>query len=429
MYNFVIIIIGKLLSKFISAFKLGSGSTWPGHIALKLNRNFVKDTMHNSSSKKVLIAGTNGKTTTGKLITSILTNNGFIAFHNDFGANLLNGIASSLILNSSFLGKIKSDYAIFEVDENALPITIESINPDFIILLNLFRDQLDRYGEIDSIAKKWKEIFNELTTKTKLVLNADDPLIASLGLSLKNKAYYFGLNDKALASPAISDVADSIFCLNCSSKLNYDAVYFSHLGNWSCPKCSFKKPKLDIEKFSTYPLPGTYNMYNTLASVLFAKLSGILEKNIASALKGFKPAFGRQEIIKTNGKEVVVLLSKNPTSFNESLRTVKKLCGKDIFIILNNRIPDGRDVSWIYDIDFENLLTDDQSIVVSGDRAYDMTMRIKYADHVNEVHTFENFKDGIDYVLNKMTSKRLFVLPTYSAMLDFRKELVGRKLL
>lgn len=427
MKNFLIIIIGKMFSKIICGIKIGCGSTWPGHIALRLNNNIINDIINRSKTRIVLISGTNGKTTTGKLISSILKENDHNVINNIYGANLLNGIASLLVLNSSLLGKIKSDYLVLEVDENALIKAIEHTNPDFIILLNLFRDQLDRYGEIETIKKKWEKSIKCLDTKTKLILNADDPLIASLGINIKNDVYYFGLDDRKIGNKTIGNVADSIICTNCHSKLCYDNVYFSHLGNWYCPKCKLKKPKLNIDNFSLYPLPGIYNKYNTLAAALFARLVDIKDSTIKSSFEKFEPAFGRQEKIKTKGKDFHIFLSKNPTSFNESLRTINSIHGNNFFIILNNRIPDGKDVSWIYDVDFENLINKNQSLTISGDRAYDMATRIKYADKTKKINTFKNYKDGINFLLKSNDISTIYVLATYSAMLEIRKELIRRK--
>jgi len=429
MITYLSTILGKLISLVINKFHFGKGSTWPGHLALKMNNQFIKNKLKDSKTEVILISGTNGKTTTSKLITSILANNGHKVFGNICGANLLNGIASCLILNSSITGKIKADYLIFEIDENALAKVLDYITPDYIILLNLFRDQLDRYGEIDTIFKKWEKNLNNLSFKTKLILNADDPLIASLGMNKKNKVYYFGLTNEKYLSSNSKEPSDSMYCTKCKSKLIYKGIYFSHLGDWLCPNCKLKKPNIDIKSSLPYPLPGTYNKYNTLAALLLAKILKINEKIIVKTFNEFKPAFGRQEEIVINQKKFVIFLSKNPTSFNESLRTVKELNGNNLFIILNSRIPDGKDVSWIYDVDFENLIDNKQKIIISGDRVFDMTLRLKYAEKIANSRSFENYKEAIKYIFNKTNYKTTYVLPTYSAMLDFRKELLGKKLL
>ncbi len=423
MKNLLLINVGKLITAVSRSLNLGHGSTWPGHIALNLNRNFVKDLILGSGLKIILIAGTNGKTTTSKLLQSILEKDSKKVILNESGANLLNGIASALILNTNIFGKIKKNFAIFETDENTLPQVLKEFTPDILVLLNLFRDQLDRYGEVNTIASKWKLAIDKLPKKTKIILNANDPLIACLA-SEKNPLY-FGLEENSNLTH-IQDWADSVFCPKCNSKLEFEKIYFSHIGIWQCKNCGLKTPNLNI-KTSYYPLLGIYNKYNTLAAVLAAKILGISENIIDSALKNFNPAFGRQEKIKIDGKNIQIFLSKNPTGFNESLRTVSN--GKSLLLALNDRIPDGRDVSWIWDVDFENLIKNFSSIVVSGDRAYDLALRLKYASF-KKFEVIENLEKAIKKALeNTPQNQTLYILPTYSAMLETRKILTGKKIL
>ncbi|MDP3987742.1 MAG: MurT ligase domain-containing protein [Candidatus Levybacteria bacterium] len=432
MINIILIFVGKTISKVSKILNVGSGSTWPGHIALSVNKNFVHEVLKKSKIKIILIAGTNGKTTTAKLIQTIFENNKKKVFRNESGANLLNGIASSLLLHSSILSTLDYDYAIFEIDENSLPLALNELEPHTIILMNLFRDQLDRYGEVDSIAKKWKKALKKLSKETTLILNADDPQISFLGKN--TKALYFGLNEKVRQSKQFS--ADSTYCPNCNSKLAYNTTFFSHLGDWKCNKCSEKRPKLDLEDSPFYPLPGIYNIYNTHAALLFAKINNINNLTIQQSLRMFTPAFGRQEIIKAGNKKIHLFLSKNPTSFNQSLRTVVELGGNNVLFVLNDRIPDGRDVSWIWDTNLEELLDTKQNITVSGDRTYDMALRIKYASSSKfQISNFkfqinDKLKNAINESLEKVQkNETLYVLPTYSAMLEVRKILTGKKIL
>lgn len=435
MLNFFLILLGRFISKLSSTFNLGSGSTWPGHIALYLNKDFIKDILSRSKTKTILIAGTNGKTTTGKLIQTILEENRENVFQNQSGANLLNGIASTLIQHSNKAGKINYNFALFEVDENTLPLVINEFIPDYIILLNLFRDQLDRYGEVDTIAKKWKKALEKLPQKTTLILNADDPQIAFLGKKKKNSVYYFGvtkLQSRFGIKPTNRDwryeSTDSNYCPNCNSKLNFKTINFSHLGDWECPSCKLKRPKLDIKNIDYYPLPGIYNWYNSLAAVLFSRVVRISNEKITSGLRKFTPAFGRQETLEIKGKKVKIFLSKNPTSFNESLRTVKELGGKNLLLVLNDRIPDGRDVSWIWDTDIESMIDSFKTITVSGDRCYDMGLRLKYV--FNKFQINDKLKNAIEISLQKISKdEALYILPTYTAMLEVRKILTGKKIL
>ncbi len=424
--NNLLILNGKFIIYISKLLNLGSGSTWPGHIALKVNKNFCKDLLSTTKAKKIVIAGTNGKTTTGKLITSVLEAKHIKNAHNQAGANLINGLASTLISNSNFSGRINQEYIIFESDEFALPQILEEINPDYLICLNLFRDQLDRYGELDTIARKWKDAIKNLGQNTKLILNADDPLISYLGEERKN-VYYFGLEEKENLKN-IKHGADSIHCPKCSARLAYDKIYFSHLGNWSCPNCGLIRPKPKIYSSPYFPLDGLYNKYNILAAYSLLKEENISDNDIITGFKTFLPAFGRQEQIKYKDREIMLLLSKNPTSFNESLSTAVDLGAENLMFILNDRIPDGLDVSWIWDIGIERILNKKLNIAVSGDRCFDMGLRLKYAG------LFTHIEPDASTALDKMVDsleegEKLYILPNYSAMLDIRKVLLGRKLL
>lgn len=443
MVNQILIILGKLVGYASKLLNLGHGSTWPGHIALSINKKFISKLIKaNPHLKIIIIAGTNGKTTTCKLIQTILEKANYRAFQNESGANLLNGIASSMLLRSNILCKLNYDYAIFEVDENTLPQALNQVDADYLVLLNLFRDQLDRYGEVNTIAKKWQKAIGDLPNKTTLILNADDPLITYLGRKIKPKVFYYGLGAWRLCLTKAQHATDSTYCLLCSSKLIFDALSYSHLGIWRCNQCGYKRPTPSLSFAPFYPLVGIYNKYNALAATLLAKEIGISLKNIKFALKSFQAAFGRQESLKVKDKKIQIFLSKNPASFNESLRTIKGLDAEKILLVLNDRIPDGRDVSWIWDVDFEDYIDVFKNITVSGDRAYDMALRIKYLDsakrgaagktqnYISKVKIYENLNDAIKESLKKLAlSETLYILPTYSAMLEVRKILLGKQIL
>lgn len=434
MRNSFLIFLGKLLSNLSLTLNLGSGSTWPGHLALWTNPHFIQDLLKKGHTKVILIAGTNGKTTTSTLIQHILEKSGKKVFQNATGANLLNGIASTLLLNTNTYGKLDADFAIFEVDENALPSLLSEITPDTIILLNLFRDQLDRYGEVNTIVSNWAKALRDLPSTSTLILNADDPEIGYLGNTTKAHVAYFGLDNKKFGQTTFQHASDSIYCPKCRTKLTYSTRYFSHLGDWSCTKCGLKRPPLSLSTFPFYPLPGIYNMYNANAAVLFAKEQGINEKLIESALQTFKPAFGRQEMVTYYSKQIQLFLSKNPTSLNQSLRTVKELHGKYLLLLLNDRGPDGHDISWIWDVDFEDYITPDMHVFISGDRCYDMGLRIKYTQKLPitnyKLQINSDLKNAIDDAVTEMPKEEtLFILPTYSAMLETREIITGKKIL
>lgn len=430
MLNIFLITFGKILSKIVKILKLGDGSTWPGHIALRINKNFIREVLSKSFLQVILIAGTNGKTTTAKLIRTVLEENGKKVLQNKSGANLLNGIASSLLLQSELSGKLKHDFAIFEVDENTLPLILKELSPKYLLLLNLFRDQLDRYGEVDEIARKWRNALESLPKETTLVLNADDPLIANFGILSKTKVYYFGL-DTPHKDRVLEHAADSIYCPACGTKLEYSVIYYSHLGVWRCKGCKLSRPTKNLlSSFSYYPLRGAYNVSNTLAAASVLKQIGLDDKQIVKGFKKFQPAFGRQERIIFRGKNVQIFLSKNPTGFNESMRTIEQEGAKVVLLVLNDRIPDGRDVSWIWDIDFPVF----KNILIAGDRAYDMGLRVKYGTedqkHMSKVKIYESLKIAINEGLEQIGEAEIFyILPTYSAMLEVRKILTGKSIL
>jgi UDP-N-acetylmuramyl tripeptide synthase len=425
--NILIILFGKTFSFLSKRFNLGHGSTWPGHIALKLNPNFTNQILNKSKTEVILVTGTNGKTTTAKLLQTILETNGKKVILNDSGANLLNGIASTIILNSKLNGNLEADFAIFEVDENTLPQVTKTITPNYIIALDLFRDQLDRYGEIDTIARKWKDAYKSLKN-TQFILNADDPQIAFLGNGLTT-AHYFGLDSKG--NNIEEHAADSLLCPKCANRLTFKTHYFSHLGDWSCAKCGLKRPNREINADLFLPLRGTYAIYDIQAAALLAKLTGLTTEQINQGLKNFRPAFGRQEIIKIEDKNIQLFLSKNPTSFNESLRTIAGNNAANLLIVLNDRIPDGTDVSWIWDIDFESLIKKNMNLYLAGDRVYDLALRIKYSDvNILEENIFENLSEAIGKgMLETKANETFYILPTYSAMLETRKIITGKKIL
>lgn len=426
MINLILIFFGKLLTRMIQILKLGNGSTWPGHIALGVNKNFIREVVSGSNIKFIFIAGTNGKTTAAKLIQTVLEESGKKVFHNQSGANLLNGVASTIVLNSNWRGRLPGGFAIFEIDENTLPQILNEITPDYLVLLNLFRDQLDRYGEVDAIARKWNEALKGISKRTKLVLNADDPQIAFLGEKRKG-VVYFGLSKVEGKQAEMEHAADSIYCPVCGSRLVYGVSFYSHLGKWSCRKCGLKRPESNlVSEFSFYPLKGVYNIYNTLAAVAVLREMGLDDEEIVSGLKSFKPAFGRQEKIVYGGKSVELFLAKNPTGFNESLRTIKELGAKTVLLVLNDNVADGKDISWIWDIDFPDF----DVLLVAGERAYDMGLRIKYEGGDRKFKVYESLEKAISDGIERLKGDEvLYVLPTYTAMLSVRKILTGRRIL
>ncbi|HRN96200.1 MAG TPA: Mur ligase family protein [Candidatus Levybacteria bacterium] len=434
------LLAGKFTNAVIKEFNLGSGSTWPGHVALKVNPQFLKDFLKNKKLNIVLVVGTNGKTTTSKLLRHILEENGHRVFQNEEGANLVNGITTSIIRNTNKLGRISYDTAIFEVDENNLPHILKQITPTAIVFLNLFRDQLDRYGEVHTIAQKWKKALVTLPKSTTIILNADDPEIRYLEKNIEGKTYYFSIPDTYFSKKEITHDTDSTHCPECGTKLRFSKIAYSHLGKYTCTKCGFTNEtiKEKIDTFVPTVLSGTYNIYNLQAAIKTAQeIFDLPIEKIHTSLQTFTPAFGRQELIEYKKRNILMLLSKNPAGFNQSLSVIADKDKKStVLLALNDRIPDGRDVSWIWDVDTDELITNASRIIITGDRAYDMGLRIKYsfADQSSKftdaVIIKEKTNDAINELIkNTKDGETVYILPTYSAMLELRKILTGKEIL
>lgn len=428
------ILLGKSISNASRVFKR-NGSTWPGHVALKIDSNLISNILKlNPDLSVVLVAGTNGKTTTTKLIQDVLETQGKKIFRNDSGANLLNGITSTFIKHASISGKLNYDVAVFEVDESSLPLLLSEFsktkNKLSIILLNLFRDQLDRYGEVNGIAKKWLNSLQKLPKETVLITNGDDPMLRFIGENSNLHSFYFGLSEKHMKKMDTPHDVDFLFCPHCETELEYSKRSYSHMGIFKCPSCKFEHKKTAAFENLPNPMFGIYNKYNiNAAALLLQKSFGVSEDHIQKTLEAFAPAFGRQETIEQNGKKIFLLLSKNPTGFNQSIQAIlEQDKNPNILLLLNDRIPDGLDVSWIWDVEFENL-ENAKHITISGDRCFDMGLRIKYAD-TKSFEVIENLDQAIERATNKtQENNTLYILATYSAMLETRKILKGRSIL
>ncbi|MEK7522932.1 MAG: MurT ligase domain-containing protein, partial [Patescibacteria group bacterium] len=405
--NIFLIILGKLIIKISQLFNLGSGSTWPGHIALILNYKFIENVIdENKNLKIIVIAGTNGKTTSTALLKFLLEKSGKKVFTNNEGANLLNGVASSIIKNSSIFSKLKFDFAIFESDELNLPLLLNKISPDKVLILNLFRDQLDRYGEVNTIVLRWLESLKTLSYKTEVFVNGDDPQLYYIGTKLSQKVQYFGIEKKLMKLKDIPNDVDSIYCPVCLSMLKYHRLSYAHLGDFYCSKCDFKRFGKLVSDFSNikinYPMSGLYNVYNTNAILLLLESLNVIpaEAGIQNKwLSEFSPAFGRQEEFIYKKRKIFILLSKNPAGFNQSIQTVSEMTKNkksNFLIILNNRIPDGLDVSWIWDVDFQPIFDVANNVYVSGDRVYDLNLRLKYEGYKNTINVYEKLNDAIE---------------------------------
>ncbi len=434
----------------------GGGTTVPGVVARRVDPKVLAKLSRKLPRGSAAVTGTNGKTTTTRMVSEILQIAGVHAVNNSTGANLITGVTAALISDSSLFGKPSSEMGLFEVDEASVPKVAAEAELSLLAVLNLFRDQLDRYGELAYTAKVISSSFPDLPRTGTVVLNADDPLVASLGRAA-NKSVFFGVDEPSLDTGVLQHIADSKDCPICGAALSYDAVYFGHIGIYQCLKCSFERPgpayratrvRMHGPKGTSFllttpaggvgvriGLPGLYNVYNAVAAAAVAGEMGVRPTEIARGLKAFGGAFGRVERVRAGDKEVFLLLIKNPVGFNEILRTfVASPAGEagatnaeHVLMAINDNDADGRDVSWLWDVDFE-MLTNARAalttgIHVSGIRARDMAVRLKYAElPVRSVRA--DRKEALLKALDATPpGETLYVLPTYTAMLELRKVL------
>jgi UDP-N-acetylmuramyl tripeptide synthase len=419
----------------------GGGTTLPGKLLLRMAPDAIERMSRRLPEGSVAISATNGKTTTAKMLAAMLEPERRLC-RNTAGANLASGVASALLHCDG------ADLGVFEVDEAALPGVARSLRPRVTVLGNLFRDQLDRYGELEAIAARWHEMTAALPAGSLLVRNGDDPLLASLGHD--GPPLTFGIDDAGSALPQMQHASDSKWCPACGARLLYEHVYLGHLGEWSCPGCGRRRPQLDVwadtvepqgldgtrfvlrtplgDAAIELPMPGLYNVYNALAAAAaVCAIGGVDVERIASGLERFDAAFGRFERLRVGDRDAVLLLAKNPAGANELIRTLAADGRpKQLLLALNDRIADGRDVSWIWDVDFELLAGHVQEVVTAGTRAAEMAMRLKYGG-VEPGRLV--VADGIAAALDRALAGGegpVYLLGTYTAMLELRAVLTRR---
>ena len=399
----------------------------------------------------MLVTGTNGKTTTARLLRSIVRAAGLRPVANREGSNMMRGVAAALAEAASWDGEIhgeKPRVGVFEVDEATVPIVARAVKPRAIAFTNLFRDQLDRYGEVETVAAIWRKALAELPDDVTIALNADDPAVASLAEHARGPVVTFGLEDATQASGDIEHAADARWCVRCGAELVYEAVFYGHVGHWRCASCgntrrapdvactrvgasdgatlvAIRTPSGEIE--ARLPLAGVYNVYNALAAAAAGVAMGIEDAAIEKGLAAFTPGFGRQERMLVSGRDVEVVLAKNPAGVNQVLRLIASSDGdKHLAVFLNDNIADGRDISWIWDVDFELLTGRLGSLTVSGGRAWDMALRLKYAGLADLPDVEPDAKLALREALAKTPEgATLYVIPTYTAMLEVRN-ILGR---
>ena len=437
------VLAGKATGTLSRITKRGGGTTLPGDVARAIDPKILTRLASDLTQGTIVITGTNGKTTTARLVTWLLEGAGHRVVSNRAGANLIFGATAAALRSAGADGKLHADWGVFEIDEASLPKAIEEIQPKATVVLNLFRDQLDRYGELETIAKKIAGALGK--TGGKAILNADDPRVAEIGLEMRTKPVWYGLDDEKIASHTLPHAADARTCPYDGATLIFDRVYVGHDGVYRCPNGDFARPTPDLTATDIklrgfeslgmtisgtrieMALGGLYNCYNVLAAYAVGCSVGLEGKYIASRLKTFTAAFGRQERMEFRGRHLVLVLSKNPAGFNETLRTATDLAkGKHFIIGLNDRKADGTDVSWIWDVDFERLQNKAQTVIPAGNRAYDLAVRLKYAGVRAEDPQTDPGKALDALIKDTIEGDTAYLLCTYTAMLDLRAELVRR---
>ena len=422
------------------------GTSLPGKLLMRLEPHAIARLAARLRNGSAVISATNGKTTTAAMVAAILEGDGSRLVHNRAGANMAGGVTTALLGAARGAG-IDGDVGLFEVDEFWLDQVLPELRPRALLLSNLFRDQLDRYGELETIADRWAAAV-AAAPDTRLVLNADDPLVADLGRD-RAGVTYFGVQDDAMALAGMAHASDSKHCRRCGAPYVYDAIYMGHLGRYHCPNGDGPRPEpgvwatdivLDGTRSAAFqlhigehharvalPLPGLYNVYNALGAAALTHALGASLEAIVAGLATTRPAFGRAETVRVGGRELAILLVKNPAGANEVLRTLALDAGEhDVFAVLNDRTADGHDVSWVWDADFEVIAGRVRRVTCSGTRAAELALRLKYAGvPADRLHVVPALEAGLDAAL-AAGEGRLVALPTYTAMLDLRGLLVAR---
>lgn len=448
----VAVLAGKVTAHAIRMLGAGLGSNLPGRLARKVAPDVLGKLSNQARLGVLAVTGTNGKSTTSGLLSSILKTAGLNLVHNKQGANLVTGITASLVDAASWNGKLNADYCLFEIDEAALPLIADEVKLTSIVVTNLFRDQLDRFGELDTTARL---IAKGITTNhSHAILNADDPNVSQLPIEA-NKLF-FGINsmdDSAAASgekkASQANDTELSYCQACGSETKYEKVFYGQLGHWTCSHCDHQRPLPDVcadnvQVFSqcstfdlsigdrtvdiTVPLPGLFNVYNALAAAAAASSIGVSMEAIRQGLKNYKTLFGRSEKIIIEGKTVLIQLIKNPAGASQAIRAVVADDNARIMVAINDNLADGRDISWLWDADFELMAEQKKPIITSGQRAEDMSIRLKYAGVPAEnIICVPKLEKALQQALDMVQpDETLWLLPTYTCLLELQKILKAR---
>jgi lipid II isoglutaminyl synthase (glutamine-hydrolysing) len=426
---------------------IGGGTSFPGAIARRIDPLVLQKVAAASKARKAVITGSNGKTTTCRMLAALAQVAGVSVAQNRSGSNLLQGVTSVAVREADLRGRMDAQLILLEVDEGTMRRAVPEVAPDLVLVTNIFRDQLDRFGELYSMARMLEAAIEALPAHASVVLNGDDPLVASFAPHAPARRLYFGLRAEGVGTEVPEHAADTIRCVRCQQDLTYRRVYVSHLGDYECPGCGSKRPDLDIAVTRVeaapdggtdvtaetpagtmqvhVPLPGLHNVYNTAAALAGAFALGTLEPGSAQcALAGLRPAFGRLEEIKAEGRLVVLSFVKNPTSYNATLRQILQRPGqKHVLAAHSNTVVDGEDFAWLWDVELEELVPDLASLVVSGTRAEEVALRMKYAGaNVADMRVIPGRQAALDAALARVPPDQpLYILAGYTPMREFRR--------
>lgn len=441
---------GKSAALISRMLRRGGGTALPGLVAERFDPQIVEHLGSQLERGRVLVTGTNGKTTTTRILARMLQEADAPYLHNRAGSNLMRGIASSLLSASWPNGTIPGGgetLGLFETDEATLPTAARALQPTAIAFTNLFRDQLDRYGEVDTVAGFWRAALAAAPKDTTLVLNADDPSVADLAIGWEGPVHWFGVDDPAFATE-VAGATDARWCGACGGTFDYSRRYFAHIGYWRCRGCGRARPEpdtaasairlgLDAAAFDvtglgtvTMPLTGMYNVYNALAAVSLAKTLLLPAMATVAGIANVQAAFGRQEAVTHAGRRLRIMLCKNPAGANQVIRLLQAIepgQGLHVAALLNDRFADGQDVSWTWDVDYELLRGRIATCFAGGSRAEDMALRLKYAGWPEPRAIARSPGELLDAIQAKTPpGSEVFLIPTYTAMLDLRAELGKR---
>ncbi|GAC1455732.1 MAG: MurT ligase domain-containing protein [Ktedonobacterales bacterium] len=438
--------MGKLAGSTGRLLRVGGGTSLPGIIARRIDPAVLRKVMAGTGARKIVICGSNGKTTTARMVAALARTAGHRVTQNRTGSNLLQGVTAVVVNGATLLGRMDADVLIFEVDEATIRHAVPEIQPDAVIVNNLFRDQLDRYGELYAVANALETMIRQLPPEATVVLNADDPMVANFAPDAVARRLYFGMRTDDVGTQVPEHAADTIRCVRCQHDLEYSKVYISHLGAYRCPNCGYARPPLDVAVTHArlaalgtshvtlatpngpmeydLSLPGLHNVYNTAAATAGALALGLDLAGAPQAFASLRPAFGRLESIQAGDREIILAFVKNPTSYNTTLRTILQEPGaKHLLSAHSNAETDGEDFAWLWDVDFEELAPQVASLVARGTKAEELAMRFKYAgipeDRVTMIH---ERPAALDAALERVgPGGRLYVLAGYTPLMELRR--------